>query len=66
MMSSGPRVAAHWPMMASNSSWLRPRATWSTNRGSPARSGWPIAAHSRRNTVSWLAAITTQLPSALR
>jgi hypothetical protein len=28
--------------------------------------GLPIAAHNRRKTVSWLAAITTQLPSALR
>ena len=28
--------------------------------------GRPIAAHNRRNTVSWFAAITTQLPSALR
>ena len=53
-------------MILSSSSWLRPRATWLTKRSSVASSGWPIAAHSRRNTVSWLAAITTQLPSAVR
>ena len=38
---------------------LRPRARWSTKRGSVASSGMPITSASRANTESWFAAMRT-------
>ncbi len=51
---------------SSSRSSFSPRAWWVAKRSSSPSSGRPMSAARRRHSVSWLAAITTHLPSLLR